>query len=96
MPRANYKKYIVSAAGPLGGGRATVMTATPRSAVLKGVKAAGGKIPAGTDFIVTQVKTPDGKARQFFYNAKSFPASMTFKHTAKNRAAAKRQFKGRR
>ena len=89
------KKYIVSAAGPLGGGRTFVMSAGPREAVTKVVKREGGMIPAGTDFIVTQVRTPDGKARQFFYNEKSFPKSMIFKHTAKQRARARKQFKGR-
>ena len=94
------KKFIVSMASPLGGGRKVLFATGPKHAVaklLEGKKYQGqsGMMPEGTDFIVTQWKTPDGKSMQWMYRNEDFDPRRTFKHTAKQRARARKQFKGR-
>lgn len=90
------KKFIVSVASPIGGGRKVVFATGPKHAVAKALESRGGKMPEGSSFIVTRWKTPDGKAMQWMYTNKDFDPRRTFKHTAEQRARARKQFKGRR
>tara|TARA_A100001037_G_scaffold298660_1_gene322769 strand:- start:8306 stop:8611 length:306 start_codon:yes stop_codon:yes gene_type:complete len=94
------KKFIVSMASPLGGGRKVLFATGPKHAVAKALegkkyKGQSGMMPQGSNFIVTQWNTPDGKAMQWMFTNKDFDPRRTFKHTAQQRARARRQFKGR-